>query len=371
VDPTSEPPRRLRGLPSTIAASRRVPVAKRPLTRLLGLTLLARERAGPGLLIPRCGSVHTFGMRFPIDIVFLDRDGRELSRRTSVPAGRVVLERRAAAVLELPSPSEPAPSSRASGRAERARVGGEKPAPAPYPGMLPDSEPLATVVVCEDDEPTLELLCDHLTADRYRALAAPCASDALRLCQYNDPDLLLLDLRLPDASGLDVLREIRATDGSNGRFDPALPVVVLSGRGTPADRVRGLAAGADDYLVKPFHVEELVARVRAVLRRRSRRREGPRRVGDLHLDPVTREVRVAGRRVELANKEFVLLRTLASDPTRVFSKQELLRDVWGFKSLGRTRTLDSHASRLRRKLDPEGTRFIVNVWGVGYRLVEP
>jgi DNA-binding response OmpR family regulator len=237
--------------------------------------------------------------------------------------------------------------------------------------MLPESEPLATVVVCEDDEPTLELLCDHLTADRYRALAAPCASDALRLCQYNDPDLLLLDLRLPDASGLDVLREIRATDGSNGRFDPSLPVVVLSGRATPADRVRGLVEGADDYLVKPFHVEELVARVGAVLRRRGRRREGPRRVGDLHLDPVTREVRVAGRRVELANKEFVLLRTLASDPTRVFSKQELLRDVWGFKSLGRTRTLDSHASRLRRKLDPEGTRFIVNVWGVGYRLLEP
>ena len=237
--------------------------------------------------------------------------------------------------------------------------------------MLPESEPLATVVVCEDDEPTLELLCDHLTADRYRALAAPCASDALRLCHYNDPDLLLLDLRLPDASGLDVLREIRATDGSNGGFDPALPVVVLSGRGAPADRVRGLAEGADDYLVKPFHVEELVARIRAVLRRRSRRREGPLRVGDLHLDPVTREVHVAGRRVELANKEFVLLRTLASDPTRVFSKQELLRDVWGFKSLGKTRTLDSHASRLRRKLDPEGGRFIVNIWGVGYRLVEP
>jgi DNA-binding response OmpR family regulator len=237
--------------------------------------------------------------------------------------------------------------------------------------MLPESEPLATVVVCEDDEPTLELLCDHLTADRYRALAAPSASDALRLCHYDHPDLLLLDLLLPDASGLDVLREIRATDGSNGRFDPSLPVVVLSGRGAPADRVRGLAEGADDYVVKPFHYEELVARLRAVLRRQGRRREGPRRVGDLHLDPVTREVRVAGRRVELANKEFVLLRTLASEPTRVFSKQELLRDVWGFKSLGKTRTLDSHASRLRRKLDPEGGRFIVNVWGVGYRLIEP
>jgi len=176
---------------------------------------------------------------------------------------------------------------------------------------------------------------------------------------------------LPDASGLDVLREIRATDGSNGRFDPGLPVVVLSGRGAPADRVRGLVEGADDYVVKPFHYEELVARLRAVLRRRAQRRQGPRRIGELFVDPSTREVRVAGRRVELANKEFALLRALAAEPTRVFSKQELLRDVWGFRSMGKTRTLDSHASRLRRKLDPEAGRFVVNCWGVGYRLVEP
>ncbi|HEX2372294.1 MAG TPA: response regulator transcription factor [Solirubrobacterales bacterium] len=237
--------------------------------------------------------------------------------------------------------------------------------------MLPEVEQLATVVVCEDDEPTLELLCDHLTADRYRALAAPSASDALRLCHYKSPDLLVLDLMLPDAAGLDVLREIRATDGSNGRYDPSLPVLVLSGRGSPADRVRGFAEGADDYVVKPFHYEELVARLRAVLRRRAERREGPRRIGELFVDPSTREVRVRGRRVELANKEFALLRALAAEPTRVFSKEELLRDVWGFRSLGRTRTLDSHASRLRRKLDPDAGRFIVNCWGVGYRLVEP
>ncbi len=237
--------------------------------------------------------------------------------------------------------------------------------------MLPEIDPVATVVVCEDDEPTLELLCDHLTADRYRALPAPCASDALRLCHFEAPDLLLLDLRLPDASGLDVLREIRGADGSNGRFDPGLAVVVLSGRGSAADRTRGLNEGADDYIVKPFAYDELVARVRAVLRRRASRREGPRRIGDLSIDPATREVRVAGRSVELANKEFALLRALASEPTRVFSKQELLRDVWGFRSLGRTRTLDSHASRLRRKLDPEGSRFVVNCWGVGYRLIEP
>jgi DNA-binding response OmpR family regulator len=237
--------------------------------------------------------------------------------------------------------------------------------------MLPEAREAGTVVVCEDDAPTRELLCDHLTADRFTALPAEDASDALRLCHYKQPDLLLLDLRLPDAPGLDVLREIRSTDGSTGRFDPDLPVIVLSGRGTETDRVRGFAEGADDYVVKPFHYPELAARVRVVLRRRAGRREGPRRVGELVLDPATREVRVAGRRVELANKEFALLRALASEPTRVFTKQELLRDVWDFQAMGRTRTLDSHASRLRRKLDPEAGRFVVNCWGVGYRLIEP
>jgi DNA-binding response OmpR family regulator len=116
--------------------------------------------------------------------------------------------------------------------------------------MLPEVEQLATVVVVEDDVPTLELLCDHLTADRYWALPAPSASDALRVCHYKQPDLMVLDLGLPDAAGLDVLREIRASEGATGRFDPMLPVIVLSGRGSEADRVRGLAEGADDYVVK-------------------------------------------------------------------------------------------------------------------------
>ena len=233
--------------------------------------------------------------------------------------------------------------------------------------MLPKVEELATVVVCEDDDATRELLCDHLTADRYRALAAPSASDALRLCGYNQPDLMVLDLGLPDASGIDVLREIR---GSGERFDPELPVLVLSGRASQADRLRGFEAGADDYLPKPFHVTELLARIAAVLRRRNGRRRGPIRVGDLTVDPLTRRVEVAGREVELANKEFALLRALASEPRRVFTKDELLRDVWGFRSQGRTRTLDSHASRLRRKLDPKGARYVCNCWGVGYRLLD-
>jgi DNA-binding response OmpR family regulator len=235
--------------------------------------------------------------------------------------------------------------------------------------MLPKIEPLGVVVVCEDDPPTLELLCDHLRADRFEAVAAPNAADALRHCQYRSPDLLLLDLGLPDASGLDVLREIRGAERSTGRYDAGLAVVILSGRSGEVDRVRGLNEGADDYVVKPFHFAELSARVRSVLRRRSDQRQGSIRVGDLLIDSSRREVRVDGRPVALANKEYELLLTLASDPRRVFTKSELLRDVWDFQTMGRTRTLDSHASRLRRKLDPEAGRFVVNVWGVGYRLL--
>ncbi len=237
--------------------------------------------------------------------------------------------------------------------------------------MLAPPAPEATVVVCDDDVPTLDLLCDHLEADRFRALPAPSAADALRLCHYKHPDLLLLDLKLPDVPGLEVLREIRASDGTTGVCDPDLPVIILSGRATETDRVRGLGCGADDYLVKPFSVPEVVARIRAVLRRGAeRRREGPLRVGEIFVDTARREVRVGGRAVRLANKEFGLLRTLAGDPARVFTKEELLRDVWGYRSLGRTRTLDSHASRLRRKLDPQHGRFVVNCWGVGYRLID-
>ncbi len=156
------------------------------------------------------------------------------------------------------------------------------------------------------------------------------------------------------------------------RFDPDLPVLILSGRSGEADRLRGFEAGADDYLGKPFHYPELLARVAAVLRRRSGARRGPIRLGDLTVDPATRRVTVGDRHVELANKEFALLRALAAEPRRVFTKDELLRDVWGFRSKGRTRTLDSHASRLRRKLDPEGARYVFNCWGVPQRhLFEP
>jgi DNA-binding response OmpR family regulator len=237
--------------------------------------------------------------------------------------------------------------------------------------MLPQRQEIASVVVCEDDAMTLELLCDHLVADRFGVLPAPSASDALRLCRYNQPDLMLLDLSLPDASGLDVLREIRQADGVESRFDPQLPVIVLTGRSAQTDRVRGLTAGADDYLTKPFNIEELRARIGAVLRRRrANHREGPIRVGELIVDPLRRKVSIGTVEVALAKKEFTLLRVLAGDPTRVFTKEDLLETVWGYRSSDRTRTLDSHASRLRRKLDPEHSRYVVNCWGIGYRLID-
>ena len=236
--------------------------------------------------------------------------------------------------------------------------------------MLPEHESRGTVVVCEDDAPTLELLCDNLIADRFGVLPAPSASDALRLCRFKQPDLMLLDLSLPDASGLDVLQEIRESDGVVSRFDPRLPVIVLSGRGADEDRVRGLEFGADDYLVKPYAYPELRARIAAVLRRVERRRGGSIRVGDVVVDPDRRRVWVGEREVVLSKKEFSLLRVLATDPHRVFSKRELLGEVWGLRATTKTRTLDSHASRLRRKLDPDRARFVINCWGVGYRLLD-
>ncbi len=236
--------------------------------------------------------------------------------------------------------------------------------------MLPQREEIASLVVCEDDDTTLDLLCEHLSEDRFGVMPAPSASDALRLCRYNHPDLLLLDLTLPDASGLDVLREIREADGIDSRFDPRLPVIVLTGRGGDTDRVRGLDAGADDYLVKPLIYPELRARIGAVLRRRQAYHEGPSRVGELIVDPQQRRVTVGERVVPLSKKEFSLLRALVADPTRVFTKEELLATVWGYCGPSKTRTLDSHASRLRRKLDPQHGRFVINCWGIGYRLID-
>jgi len=236
--------------------------------------------------------------------------------------------------------------------------------------MLPARDESARIVVCEDDQPTLELLCDHLTADRFGVFAAPTAADAMRICLYDHPDLLLLDLGLPDVTGLDLLREIRDPDRSVNRIDPDLGVIIVSGRSTERDRVRGLSLGADDYVQKPFSYSELLARINAVLRRR-RGSNMVLQAAGIEINDAERSVRVAGELVRLSVKEYALLRVLAGEPNRVFSKEELLQEVWGYHSLAHSRTLEAHCSRLRRKLDPADGRYVVNCWGVGYRLVGP
>lgn len=229
----------------------------------------------------------------------------------------------------------------------------------------------ATILIVEDDDATRTFLGDNLTADGHDVLVAETMRDGLRLLEYKYPDLAVIDLVLPDADGLELVERVRAADGVATRLNPDTPLLVLSGRAGELDRLRGFDRGADDYVVKPFSYPELRARIAVLLRRADRRhRLGRLRVGGLEVDPPSREVTLAGRRIELSQKEFALLRTLASEPTRVFTKEELLRTVWGFRAIGSTRTLDSHACRLRRKLGAQGDRFVVNVWGVGYRLID-
>jgi DNA-binding response OmpR family regulator len=223
----------------------------------------------------------------------------------------------------------------------------------------------------EDDPVLRTFLADNLTADGFELILAGCLRDGLRELEYKRPDLAIVDLGLPDGSGLDLIARVRAADGIASRLDPSVPLVVLSGRTTELDRVRGFERGADDFVIKPFSYPELRLRLHAVLRRtRERQGRGRLRVGELELDPAAREVLLRGRRVNLSQKEFALLRALAVEPTRVWTKEELLRDVWGFRTLGTTRTLDSHACRLRHKLAAQGDRFVINVWGVGYRLID-
>jgi DNA-binding response OmpR family regulator len=227
------------------------------------------------------------------------------------------------------------------------------------------------LLLVEDDPIVRTFLADNLTADGYEVIAADTLRDAMRLVEFKRPDLAIVDIGLPDGSGLDLITRVRAADRVATRLDPSLPLVILSGRTAEVDRLRGFARGCDDFVPKPFSYGELRARIEAVLRRAAERRgNGRLRVGELEVDPPSREVRLRGERVTLSQKEFALLLALAAEPTRVFTKEELLRDVWGFRSMGTTRTLDSHACRLRQKLAAGGDRFVINVWGVGYRLVD-
>lgn len=233
------------------------------------------------------------------------------------------------------------------------------------------NEPRPTILIVEDDRHTRTFLADNLAADGFEPIGAGNAREAVRMMETRYPDLAIVDLTLPDRDGLELLKQVRESDGVATRIDPLLPLLVLSGRVGELHRLRGFDKGADDVVGKPFSYPELRARVTALLRRSERNvRHGRLRVGSIEVDPAARVASLGGRRLSLSQKEFALLRTLAADPTRVFSKEELLRSLWGFRTNSSTRTLDSHACRLRQKLARDGERYLVNVWGVGYRLVD-
>ena len=228
----------------------------------------------------------------------------------------------------------------------------------------------ATILLAEEDDSTRAFLHENLSADGYRVLIAPDRAKALALLSTAHPDLIVVDV---NGQTLELLDAVRSGEGIAGRADPDTPMVVLSRDADRLQRIRMLERGSDDVVKKPFAYPELRARIGAVLRRSRATRRGRRilRAGPVVIDVRSRQVRVGGDPVELSAKEHELLLALASEPHRVFTREELLRSVWGFQTLGRTRTLDSHACRLRQKLcRGSDERLVVNVWGVGYRLID-
>jgi DNA-binding response OmpR family regulator len=221
-----------------------------------------------------------------------------------------------------------------------------------------------TTVLVVDDEPAVrDVVVRYLEQDGYRALQAGDGISARRLLAAESPSLVILDLMLPGIDGLSLCREIRAVS--------ELPVIMITALGEERDRLAGLDVGADDYLTKPFSPRELVARVRAVLRRSSPTIPVPERIelGDLEIDAGRREARRRGAALRLTTLEFDLLWFLASNPDRVFGRDELMESVWGYTSELDTGTVTVHVRRLREKIedDPARPRHLETVWGSGYR----
>ena len=231
------------------------------------------------------------------------------------------------------------------------------------------SQTTSTILVAEEHDATRAFLASNLAADGYRVLIAPDRAKALALLSTSHPDLILVDI---NGETLSLVDAIRSGEGLASRADPDTPMIVLSRDADRLQRIRVLERGGDDVVRKPFAYPELRGRIAAVLRRSEMRRSARiMRAGPIAIDCRSREVRVADRPVELSAKEYDLLVTLAGEPTRVFTRAELMRSIWGLQTFGHTRTLDSHAHRLRRKLCADGNdRLVIYVWGVGYRLID-
>jgi len=220
------------------------------------------------------------------------------------------------------------------------------------------------VLVVDDEPDIVDLIRYHLEKEGLRVLHAPDGATALRLAPEELPDLVVLDLMLPGLDGLDVCRRLRAETATR-----RLPILMLTAKADEVDRVVGLEIGADDYVVKPFSPRELVARVKALLRRAQEQpRPQAQRAGELVLDEPRHALAIQGRPVDLTAKEFALLAALMRAEGRVLSRDQLLENVWGYPSAAEieSRTVDVHIRRLREKLGPEARR-IVTVKAVGYR----
>ncbi|MHB1128038.1 MAG: response regulator [Bacillota bacterium] len=221
-----------------------------------------------------------------------------------------------------------------------------------------------TILVVDDDEHVLDLLQVYLLKEGYRVLGARDGNSALTLFGREQPDLVVLDIMMPGLDGLEVCQIIRKTS--------RVPIIMLTARDEDVDKILGLEMGADDYLTKPFNPRELLARIKAVLRRAAEWAEQP---GDplqfarLKIDPAKCEVKVDGNPIPCTPKEMQLLATLARSPGMVFTRDQLLEQVWGYQYFGDTRTVDTHIRRLRRKLEVAGNCpwEIKTIWGIGYK----
>lgn len=226
--------------------------------------------------------------------------------------------------------------------------------------------PGQTILVVDDEANIRELARLYLEKEGYTVVTATDGEQALAQVQQDPPALMVLDLMLPKMDGWDVCRQVRASSD--------LPIIMLTARDEDVDKIVGLELGADDYVTKPFNPRELVARVRAILRRVTGRsgaeRERARELGNVRLDPAAREVTVGGERVELRAKAFDLLLAFMDHPNMVLSRERLLDRVWGYEYYGQTRTVDVHVAHLRDKLG-ESDVVIETVWGKGYKVVTP
>ena len=221
-----------------------------------------------------------------------------------------------------------------------------------------------TILLVDDEPSIVSLVKMYLERDGFHVEAVSDGLAAIEAVEKLRPVLLVLDVMLPKLDGFEVCRKLRASGDQT-------PIIMLTARDEDIDKILGLELGADDYLTKPFNPRELIARVKAILRRSDGKKQAdgkPIHRGDLMIDPVSREVRVASQTLDLRTQEFDLLLTLAEQPGRVFTREQLLQLAWGFDFYGQTRTVDVHIAHLRKKLEG-GSVKIETVTGVGYKLV--